>query len=113
MLAHFIQHKGKGGWVVALPMFISIILFIVADALSWTDKYIGAITLVSSGFILFMLDNKREEITHGEINIRTVKLPRKKRINTLMWIDVHYWAMLMSLVGFIWLLNLLFANYYE
>lgn len=107
MLAHFIQRKGKGPWVVALPLLISVILFIVADGYSWNDKYIGAITLISSGIILFMLDNKREAIIEGDIIMRTVKLPRKKGLNTLMWIEVRYWAIMISAIGIVWLANLL------
>jgi len=107
MLVHLIQKKGKVPWVVVLPLLIAVILFMVADGFSWNDKYIGAITLISSGIILFMIDNKRDEIIQGDIVTRSIKLPRKKGINTLMWIDVQYWAILIGVIGVVWMANLL------
>ncbi|TSD66147.1 hypothetical protein FFF34_001735 [Inquilinus sp. KBS0705] len=102
----FYQRKGKGGWVLGVPLIVAIILFIIADALSINDKYIGVVTLFTSAIILFMIDNKRATAAEGDIIQRTIKLPRQKRINTLMWIEVRYWAMILAVAGVIALINM-------
>ncbi|WP_094571639.1 hypothetical protein [Mucilaginibacter xinganensis] len=105
MIAHLIHYKGKGIWVLAAPMFVGLILFTVADGFAWNDKYIGAITFLLSGVILFFIDSNRKKVTEGIIVVRTVKLPREKRKNTFMWIEVRYWGILIGLIGLIWLIN--------
>lgn len=104
---HFIQVKGKGGWVLGVLLIISVLLFIIADALSWSDKYNGPLTLILSGMILFLIDSKHERIIEGDVVQRPVKLPRIKNRNTLMWIEVRYWGIMFAIVGLVWLINLL------
>lgn len=106
MLVHFIQRKGKGPWVVLMPVLIGFVLAEVADVTSFGTNYVGAVTFLLSGAILFMLDNKRQTVIEGEIIQKEIKLPRLKRINTLMWIEVRYWAMLMIAIGVVWLLSI-------
>ena len=106
MIAHFIQHKGKGIFVVLVPLLLGFAIAVVVDGFSLTDKYVGPITFFISGIILFLLDNKRQKITEGILIERTIRLPRVKRKNTFMWIEVRYWGILISLIGIIWLINL-------
>lgn len=107
MLAHLIQHKGKGGLIVGMPLIVGFVLFVLTDGLSVNDKYNGAVTLLLSGILLFMLDNKRIKVKEGEIVQRVITLPRVKRQNTFMWIELRYLAVAMGLVGLVWLMNLL------
>lgn len=107
VIVHFIQVKGKGGWVLGVLLIISVLLFIIADALSWSDKYNGPLTLILSGMILFLIDSKHERIIEGDVVQRPVKLPRIKNRNTLMWIEVRYWGIMFAIVGLVWLINLL------
>jgi len=106
MLAHFIQHKGKGLWVILLPLFLGILLATLADFLSYGSNYVGATAFLLSGLILFFIDNKRPTTTVGVIVQKVVKLPRVKRKNTLMWIEVRYWAILLAGIGVVWLFNI-------
>ncbi|WP_345954009.1 hypothetical protein [Mucilaginibacter sp. PAMB04168] len=39
----------KGGWLIAMPLIIGFVLFVITDALSVNDKYNGAVTLLLSG----------------------------------------------------------------
>jgi hypothetical protein len=107
MFAHFIHYKGKGGWVIGMPFLIGFILFVLTSVYGINDRYNGAILLILSGIILFMMDNKRVKVYEGEIVQRTILLPRGKRQNTFMWIELRYCAVAMCLVGVAWLFNLL------
>ncbi|MCJ8209099.1 hypothetical protein MUY27_05225 [Mucilaginibacter sp. RS28] len=109
MLAHIIQHKGKGGWVIGMPLIIGFVLFVLTDALSINDKYNGAVTFLLSGVSLFVMDNKRVKVYEGAIVQRVVYLPRIKRQHTFMWVELRYCAILITLVGCVWLINLLSA----
>jgi len=106
MLAHFIHYKGKGGWVIVMPLLIGVVLFIIADLLSINDRYNGPAALILSGVILFILDIKHKKTTEGEIIQRVIKLPRVKNKNTFIWIEMRFWGMFLFAIGVIWLLNL-------
>lgn len=97
MLAHFIQRKGKGAWVVVMPMLIAAILFIVFSVAEWNDKYVGAASIIISAFVLWFLDNG-SSILHREAGYE-----QKQGKNELMWIDVKYRAIILGIVGSGWL----------
>lgn len=97
MLEHFIQRKGKGGWVVVMPMLIAAILFIVFSVAEWNDRYVGAASITISAFILWFLDNG-PSIIHREGNYKD-----KQGKNVFMWIDVKYWAIILGITGAAWL----------
>jgi len=112
-LLHFIPRKGKGPWLIVMPLILIAILYIVADSISLDERYIVPIALLLSGFILFTLDNRRATTIEGDLVTRIVKLPREKGKNTLIWIELRYWAILMGLTGFIWFISVMFSHYHE
>jgi hypothetical protein len=107
MLAHFIHYKGKGGWVIGMPLLIGFMLFVVTSVYAINDRYNGAILLTLSGIKLFMMDNRRIKVYEGEIVQRTITQPKVKRQNTFMWIELRYCAVAIGLAGVVWLVNLL------
>lgn len=106
MLLHIVRFKGKGFWVLILPMLSAFILFQLAEFLPINTDLVGAIALIFSGTLLFFYDNKRPTIIEGDIIKKKIKLPREKNRNTMMWIEVRYWGLIMVVVGLIWLVNL-------
>jgi|GEM_PF-2943327 len=103
MLAHLIQQKGKGGLIFALPLLIAFSLFLIFDGIKLDDKYIGAISLLTSSVILFWIDYKREIVNTGLIH-QIEKLQKGK--NTFMWIDMRYWAIVLFVWGMVLLIQL-------
>jgi len=110
MVEHLIHYKGKGRWVIGMPFLIGFILFVLTSVYEINDRYNGAILLILSGIILFIMDNKRVKVYEGEIVQRTIMLPRLKRQNTFMWIELKYCAVAMGLVGLVWLVNCLILS---
>jgi hypothetical protein len=106
MILHLMQRKGNGAFVLITPLLIAIMLFILSDIIPINDKYIGAISLILSGIIMFALDNRHKTVTQGSIVPVIIKQPRVKRKNLLMWIEVRYWAIASATVGMIWLINI-------
>jgi hypothetical protein len=92
MIAHFIPHKGKGGLVIILPLFIGIILFLIFDGLGFNDKYILSISLLLSAFIIWFYDGGAALLREGFNNYVKSK-------NTLFWIEIKYWGILMGITG--------------
>ena len=99
MLAHFIPHKGKGAIVLVLPLIIALILFTIADAVHLNERYIGAISLLTSSFIIWFYDGGPELLREGFS--RT-----KKSKHTLFWIEIKYWALISGIMGCVWLATL-------
>jgi hypothetical protein len=81
-------------------------MFQVADFFPIDRNLIGAFALIVSGVLLFLIDNRRPTITEGDIILKKVKLPRIKNRNTMMWIEVRFWGLLMLVIGVIWLIKL-------
>lgn len=106
MLAHLIHYKGKGGWVFILPLLSAFILFLLFDGLDLDDNYVGALSLVISGTILFLIDHRGKRVIQGELIQTIVRLPRERNKNTFMWIEARYWGMLMVVIGVVWLVDL-------
>jgi hypothetical protein len=100
MLAHFIPHKGKGAFVIVIPLIIGIILFLIFDGLSWNDQYIAPLSFLLSAFIIWFYDGGPAVLREG-IN----KAPKSK--HTLFWIEIKYWAIVLGITGCILLGNLL------
>jgi len=96
MFAHFIPHKGKGAIVLALPLIIALVLFMIADAVHLNEDYIGAISLLSSSFIIWFYDGGPELLREGP-----AKAPKSK--HTLFWIEIKYWALISGVIGCVWL----------
>lgn len=104
MLAHFIYHKGKGRYVLGIPLIVSVILFVFFDAMALDDKYIASITLLLSAIIVYLIDDKRPVFYEGDINQQRVKGPRGN--NSLMFINMRYWAYILALGGIIAMFNI-------
>ncbi|MBS1523981.1 MAG: hypothetical protein JST50_23465 [Bacteroidetes bacterium] len=96
MLAHLIPHKGKGGLVLALPLIVALMLFTIADVVHLNEQYIGAISLLSSAFIIWFYDGGPELLREGPKRA-------KKSKNTLFWIEIKYWALISGIIGCVWL----------
>ncbi len=92
MLGHFIPHKGKGAMVLALPLLIALILFTISDAIHLNEKYIGAISLLSSSLIIWFYDGGPELLREGPTRAR-------KSAHTLFWIEIKYWALISGIIG--------------
>jgi hypothetical protein len=105
MLGHFIRYKGKGIWVIVLPLLICLTLAQLLDFFHFDDRYLGGVSFCTSGIILFFMDNGRKTVTEGMLVQKVVKLPREKRKNTLMWIEVRYWAIILFVIGVVWMVN--------
>ncbi len=108
MLAHLIHYKGKGCWVFILPLLSAFILFLLFDVFDLDDNYIGALSLIISGTILFLIDHRGKKVIQGELVQTVIILPREKNKNTFMWIEAQYWGVLMVVIGVVWLVNLIF-----
>jgi hypothetical protein len=106
MLLHLVHFKGKGFWVLIVPMIFAIVMFQMADFLPINKDLIGAFALIISGILLFLIDNSRTTVIEGDIIKKEIKLPRVKNKNTMMWIEVRYWGLLMAVIGLIWLIKL-------
>jgi hypothetical protein len=106
MLLHLVHFKGKGFWVLIMPIISAIVMFQMADFLPINRNLIGALALIISGILLFLIDNRRTTVIEGDIIKKEIKLPRVKNKNTMMWIEVRYWGLLMAVIGLIWLIKL-------
>ncbi|MCO5946635.1 hypothetical protein [Mucilaginibacter flavidus] len=96
MLAHFIPHNGKGLFVPAIPLICGCVLFILFDGLNWDDRFILPISLLLSSFIIWFYDGGPAVIREG---IR--EAPKSK--NTLFWIEIKYWAIVLGIAGCVFL----------
>lgn len=92
MLAHFIPRKGKGIMVILLPIVIGVILGIIFDAIKLKDQYILPAALILSAFIIWFYDDGPKIVRNGFKNYRTSN-------NTLFWIEIKYWAILLGIIG--------------
>ena len=92
MLSHFIPRKGKGGLVLALPLIIGIVVFLIFDALQLNDRYVLSISLLLSSFIIWFFDDGPALLREG-IN------KDKKGKHTLFWIEIKYWARALGILG--------------
>lgn len=95
MLAHIIQHKGKGGWVLGAPLICGVVLFILSDAVGVDTPYIRPVCFFISAAIVWFVDDGHHLIQHGHST--------NKRQNTFMWIDMKYWAIPLAIAGAIFL----------
>jgi hypothetical protein len=100
MLAHFIPHKGKGALVVGLPLIIAIILFLICDALRLNEQYIGPVSFLISSFFIWFFDGGPTVLREGFNNY-------EKSRHTFFWIEIKYWALVLGIVGCIWLGSML------
>ncbi|MBL4675245.1 MAG: hypothetical protein JKY70_03420 [Mucilaginibacter sp.] len=91
MILHLIQRRGKGGWVLAIPLICGAILFILADAAGLGEKYARPATFFISAAIVWFFD-KGHQLLHYGRNIN-------KGQNTLMWIDMKFWAIPFAVAG--------------
>ncbi len=96
MLGHFIPHKGKGALVIVLPLLMGIVLFTIADISRLNENYIGSISFLSSSFIIWFYDDGPALLREGPRNV-------KKSRHTLFWIEIKYWALVMGIIGCVWL----------
>lgn len=92
MLAHFIPHKGKGFLVLGLPLICGIILFVLFDAMSLNERYILPASLLISSVIIWFYDGGPDIIRYGFVYAR-------KSNNTLCWIEIKYWAIVLGIAG--------------
>src|SRR5258708_38896910 len=99
MIAHFIQHKGKGFLVIVLPLLIGFILFLIFDGLNWNDQYVFPISLLLSSFAIWFYDGGPALLREG-----IGKTPKSKHV--LYWIEIKYWALVLGLIGCVLLGNL-------
>lgn len=99
MLAHFIPHKGKGGFVILLPLLIGIILYFIFDGFNLDEKYILPLSLLLSAFIIWFIDGGTAVIREGFSNYTKSK-------NTLFWIEIKYWGIVLGMIGCVVLGNL-------
>lgn len=90
---------------MAVPLLVAFVLFQIADLNGFDSEHIGAITLIISGIILFIMDNYREKVIEGDIIQKTISLPRKRNQNTLMQIEMRYWGVFMLVVGMVWVIG--------
>jgi len=100
MLAHFIPHKGKGLFVAVMPLICGIVLFILFDAINLNERYILPVSLLISSFIIWFYDGGPAVIRYG-----ISKTPKSR--NTLFWIEIKYWAIVLGLAGCVFLGKLL------
>ncbi len=99
MFAHFIPHKGKGSLVFVLPLLTGIILFLIFDGLNLNDKYILPVSLLLSAFIIWFYDGGPKVIRDGFSRYEKSK-------NTLFWIEIKYWSIVLGIIGCVVLANL-------
>jgi len=103
MFAHFIPHKGKGAFVIALPLLIGIVLFILADSFQIKEEnkaYIGPISFLLSSFIIWFYDGGPAVLRDG-----ISKSPKSR--HTLFWIEIKYWGLILGIAGCAWFGTLL------
>jgi hypothetical protein len=98
MLGHFIHYKGKGGLVLLFPLLIGVMLAMVFEAFKVADKYLLPLSLLLSSILLYLIDNKTVD-SIGEINMKPVKAD-----NSLMWIKMKYWAIILGIIGLVLLI---------
>jgi uncharacterized membrane protein YgaE (UPF0421/DUF939 family) len=55
-LTRLIQHKGKGRWVLAMPMIVGVILATLYGELNFNGKYFTPIILILSSTIIWLID---------------------------------------------------------
>jgi hypothetical protein len=92
MLGHFIHFKGKGGWVFGVPIICGVLLFTFCDVTGISNRYFRPICFIISAVILWYVDKGDNLIRYGQ-NIT-------KRKNTVIFIEMKYWAILLALAGF-------------
>jgi hypothetical protein len=100
MLLHFIPRKGKGFLVPALPLIVGIVLFILFDAFNLDERYILSISLLFSSIVIWFYDG-------GPAVVRDGIRQAAKSNNTLFWIEIKYWAIVMGITGCVLLGRLL------
>lgn len=93
MLAHLIKYKGKGYLVLVLPLFTAFLLFLIFNGMALNDKYVGAISLLLSSFIIWFIDDGPEALRNG------FKRQDTTGKNTFMWIEIKYWAIVLGIAG--------------
>ncbi|MFA6249259.1 MAG: hypothetical protein WC615_20120 [Mucilaginibacter sp.] len=91
MLAHLIYHKGKGRWVMAVPLICGIVLFSICDIAGVDTKFARPACFFLSAAIIWFVDAGHHLILYGKNS--------NKGQNTLYWIDMKYWAILLALAG--------------
>ena len=96
MYAHIIRYKGRGAWVIGMPLLIGLLLFIFTSVLNVNDTYNRDISLLASCLLLLLIDNKPTVIDDGVIQ-KTGK--RQTGIHTFMWIEMRYWAIFWGVLG--------------
>jgi len=92
MLSHLIQHRGKGMWVFLAPLFTGFFFALIFDGLNLQGKYLPPSAILLSSIIIWLIDNKtraKEPVVRQRIR------------NTLMWIDMKYWAFALGAFGII------------
>jgi len=98
MLAHLIHYERRGKWVFILPLLIAGLLFIVFDVLSINTEYIRTSTFFLSAAILYYMGHDRQIIIEG-VSEKSYRIRTKQ--DTFMWIHIRFWAMILTLIGFI------------
>lgn len=93
MVEHFIRFKGKGMWVFSVPLICSIVLFMYCDISGTDSRYVRPACLLISAVILWFVDKGHHLILYSKNTSRDV--------NSIMWIDVKYWAIALAIAGFI------------
>lgn len=87
--------------ILALPFMIAIVLFILVNDNTTFDRYIGAISIMLSSIICWFVDGGPSILKKGA----TITFTKGK--NTLMWIELKYWAIVSAVGGCVWLVFLL------
>jgi len=91
MLAHLIPHKGKGLLIFLIPLITGFILALIFDVNTLNDKYILPIALTLSAVFIWFYDGGPKIVRDGFKNYQ-------RGNNTLFWIEIKYWAILMGIV---------------
>jgi hypothetical protein len=91
VLTHLIYHKGKGLWVLAVPLVSGIVLFSICDIAGIDTRFARPFCFFLSAAIIWFVDAGHHLILYGKNS--------NKGKNTLYWIDMKYWAILLALAG--------------
>ncbi|TWR28357.1 hypothetical protein FPZ42_03840 [Mucilaginibacter achroorhodeus] len=91
MIAHFIQHRGKGHLVLAAPLIVGVILFVFTDAIGHGEKYVRPATFFISAAFVWFYDK-------GPLLLQLGRNVNRGQ-NTLMWIDMKFWAIPLAIAG--------------
>lgn len=92
MLGHLIPRTGKGIFVLLIPLLTGFVLALIFDAKDLNDKYIMPIALMLSAAIIWFYDGGPKIVRDGFKNY-------ERSNNTLFWIEIKYWAILMGIIG--------------